>query len=178
MPRQQAPGWRQPLHQAWPQLKPIPLEVLLAVGRFDPAHTVLPQTEDDDSERHEHHQAHGHAGEMFDTWSYESDQPFSIEALREMVRKELPASIYRCKGIVLTKDSPGKRFALQAVGRRVELVELDDWGERTPKSQLVAIGSSFDDRELSRKFDSCLVQAQATNSPIEAETPMNERGQT
>jgi G3E family GTPase len=124
-----------------------------------PLHTVLQQTEDDDSDSHEHHHAHGHASEMFDTWSYESDRPFSMEALREMVRKELPASIYRCKGIVFSNDSPEKRYALQVVGRRVEIMELDDWGERTPQSQLVAIGSSFDDRELSRKFDSCLAQA-------------------
>jgi G3E family GTPase len=138
--------------------------VLLAVGRFDPAHTVLQQTKDDDSDSHGHHDANGHASELFDTWSYESDQPFSMEALREMVRKELPASIYRCKGVVLTNDSPEKRYSLQVVGRRVEIMELDDWGERTPQSQLVAIGSSFDERELSRKFDSCLAQVPKSGS--------------
>jgi G3E family GTPase len=76
-----------------------------------------------------------------------------------MVRKELPASIYRCKGIVYAKESPEKRFALQAVGRRVEIMELGEWGERTRQSRLVAIGSSFDVRELSRKFDACLTQS-------------------
>ena len=95
---------------------------------------------------------------MFDTWSYESDQPFSIEVLREMVRKELPASIYRCKGIVFTADSPEKRYALQAVGRRVEIMELGDWGERTPQSRLVAIGSSFDAQDLRKQFDACIEQ--------------------
>ena len=53
-------------------------------------------------------------------------------------------------------DFPDKRFALQAVGRRVEVMELGEWGERTPRSQLVAIGTSFDARELSKKFDACL----------------------
>jgi len=133
-----------------------PLEILLAVGRFDPAHTVLQHAEDDDG--HEHDHAHESAGEMFDTWSYESDRPFSIEALREMVRRQLPASIYRCKGIVFATDFPEKRFALQAVGRRVEIIELGEWGERTPQSRLVAIGSSFDAQELNRKFDACLAQ--------------------
>ena len=133
----------------------VPLEILLAVGRFDPAHTVSGHSEDD-GHSHEHHHTQGTAGEMFDTWSYETDQPFSIEALREMVRRELPASIYRCKGIVYAEESPEKRFALQAVGRRVEIMELGEWGERTPQSQLVAIGSSFDAQELSRKFDACL----------------------
>jgi len=130
----------------------VPLEILLAVGRFDPARAVSPH------EGHEHHHGDGTLGSMFQTWSYESDCPFSLEALREMVRKELPASIYRCKGIVFTDESPEKRYALQAVGRRVEVTEIGDWGARTPRNQVVAIGSSFDTEELSRKFDACIKQ--------------------
>jgi G3E family GTPase len=133
----------------------VPLEILLAIGRFNPAHTVSEHAENDNNS-HEHHHAHGAASETFNTWSYETDRPFSIEALREMVRKELPASIYRCKGIIFTNEFPEKRFALQAVGRRVEIMELGEWGERMPQNRVVAIGSSFDARELSRKFDACL----------------------
>jgi len=135
----------------------VPLEILLAVGRFDPAHAVS-QHAGDDSHDHEYHHAHGAVGRMFDTWRYESDRPFSLEALREMVRRELPASIYRCKGIVYVADSPDKRLALQAVGRRTELSELGDWGERTPRTQIVAIGTlgSIDAQELSNKFDACI----------------------
>jgi len=29
--------------------------------------------------------------------------------------------------IVFSNDSPEKRYALQVVGRRVEIMELDDW---------------------------------------------------
>ena len=137
----------------------VPLEVLLAVGRFDPAQTIRAHAEDDDDNSHEHHHSPGHAGEIFDTWSYETDKPFSMEALREMVRRELPASIYRCKGIVFISDSPGKRYALQAVGRRTEIQEMDEWGDRAQRSQIVAIGESgaFDAHELNRKFNACLV---------------------
>jgi len=130
----------------------VPLEILLAVGRFDPAHVVSQH------KGHEHHCGHGTLGSMFQTWSFESDRPLSLEALRQMVRRELPASIYRCKGIVYAADSPDKRFTLQAVGRRTELSELGDWGERTPRTQIVAIGSSIDAQELSRKFDACIEQ--------------------
>ncbi len=93
---------------------------------------------------------------MFQTWSYESDRPFSLELLRQMVRRELPASIYRCKGIIYAADSPGKRYALQIVGRRTEITELDEWGERTPRSQIVAIGAAINAPELSDKFDACI----------------------
>ena len=133
----------------------VPLEILLAVGRFDPTHAVSQHTEDDFHD-HEHHHAHGAVGRMFETWSYESDRPFSLEALREMVRKELPASIYRCKGILFADETPETRLALQAVGRRTEIMELGDWGERTPRTQLVAIGSSIDAQRLSSKFDACI----------------------
>ncbi|MHC4515444.1 MAG: CobW C-terminal domain-containing protein [Planctomycetota bacterium] len=73
-----------------------------------------------------------------------------------MVRRELPASVYRCKGIVFAAESPTQRVALQAVGRRTEITELDDWGDRTPCTRIVAIGASIDAQELSRKFDECL----------------------
>jgi G3E family GTPase len=75
-----------------------------------------------------------------------------------MVRRELPESIYRCKGIIFAADSPDKRLTLQAVGRRTEISELDEWGERTPRTQIVAIGAVIDAQELSDKFDACLEQ--------------------
>ena len=134
----------------------VPLEILLAVGRFDPAQAVSQKKDKSHHHEHgEHHHGHGTLGTMFQTWSYQSDQPFSLEALRQMVRKELPASIYRCKGIVYAADHPDKRLTLQAVGRRTEIYELDEWGERTPQSQIVAIGSAIDAQELRNKFDAC-----------------------
>ena len=132
----------------------VPLEILLAVGRFDPANVIARL--ESEGEDHEPHHGHGAAGNMFDTWSYESDQPFSLETLREMVRKELPASIYRCKGIVFAADSPDKRIALQIVGRRTEISELDEWGDRTPRTQIVAIGAPINAQELSNQFEACI----------------------
>jgi G3E family GTPase len=132
----------------------VPLEILLAVGRFDPANVVLQNM------KNEHHHGHGALGSVFQTWSFESDRPFSLEALRQMVRRELPACIYRCKGIVYTAEHPDKRLTLQVVGRRTEIYELDEWGERTPCTQIVAIGESggIDAQELRNKFDACIEQ--------------------
>ena len=131
----------------------VPFEILLAVGRFDPAHVVSQH------KGHEHHYGHGTLASMFQTWSFESDRPLSLEALRQMVRRELPASIYRCKGIVYTADHPDKRFTLQVVGRRTEISELDEWGQRTPRTQIVAIGAPIDAQELSDRFESCIKQS-------------------
>jgi len=135
----------------------VPLEVLLAVGRFDPSQVILQKKDEIRSYgQGGHHNGHESLGNIFQTWSYETDRPFSLETLRQMVRRELPASIYRCKGIIYASDLPGKRLTLQVVGRRTEIYELDDWGGRTPYSQIVAIGSPIDAQELSMKFEACI----------------------
>jgi len=128
----------------------VPLEILLAVGRFDPEQVVEREGQ------HEHPHEHG-AHAMFETWSYETEQPFSREKLEGMVRRELPASIYRCKGIVQLADQPDKRHSLQAVGRRTELIELGEWGTHPKASRIVAIGSRTNEAVLNQLFSACQV---------------------
>jgi G3E family GTPase len=138
----------------------VPLDILLAVGRFRGVNVAV-QPEHADGEPH-----HGYDGNdrMFETWSYESDRPMSLEALRKMVQRELPVSVYRCKGIVFAADSPDKRLALQVVGRRTEITELDEWGKRTPSTKIVAIGSSkeIDPDSLTALFESCILEPETT----------------
>jgi len=126
----------------------LPLEILLAVGRFDPL-----QIE---------HGSNGHGqvhhDRAFSTWSYETDQPLSLEALIEMVKKKLPGNIYRCKGVVYAAENPERRAVLQIVGRRTDVTLEDVWGDRTPRTQIVAIGApgSIDPQDLTARFDSCI----------------------
>ena len=133
----------------------VPLEVLLAEGRFDPAQL--------DGGDHHHHDCvdpqpghHDHQ-EAFSTWSYETDEPLSLEALRETVKK-LPAGVYRCKGVIHSTDEPGRRSVLQVVGKRVDIALDEEWGERTPRTQIVAIGAhgTVDGEDLRRRFDCCV----------------------
>jgi G3E family GTPase len=126
----------------------VPLEILLAVGRFDP--TQLAHRDNG----HEH----GHHDRAFSTWSYETDQPLSLEALREMVKKKLPGTIYRCKGVVYAAETPERRAVLQIVGRRTDVALEDEWGERSPRTQIVAIGAhgGIDAEELRDRFDACI----------------------
>jgi G3E family GTPase len=137
----------------------VPLEILLAVGRFDPASVVNAGQNCDGSARDHHHshhdRPHDHAGDMFQTWSYETDRPFSIEALRELVRRELPASVFRCKGIVFCDDSPDTRLTLQVVGRRTEIRQLGPWDSKRRCSKIVAIGREIDAEALTRQFVAC-----------------------
>ena len=150
----------------------VPYEILLGVGRFDPVRAALntraieescsdPACHDD----HRNHE-HGHNGQnhskVFSTWSYETDQPLGLEALRETLRK-LPGTVYRAKGVVYNTDAPHRRAVLQVVGRRVDISFQEDWGERAPRTQIVAIGAagSIDARLMEKTFGSCIATAVA-----------------
>ena len=121
--------------------------------------TTLDACDDPDCGHHVHDGRHDHL-QGFRTWSYETDQPLSMEALRESVSK-LPASVYRCKGVVHTTEEPGRRVILQVVGKRVDLAVGNEWGARDPRTQIVVIGAddAMDEAALRGIFDDCLARA-------------------
>jgi G3E family GTPase len=138
----------------------VPYEVLLGVGRFDAArasseahvlgHGCAGTTCHDDDQGHDH-------AKVFNTWSYETDQPLALEVLRESMRK-LPGTIYRVKGVIHTVDAPQRRTVLQVVGRRVDMSLLDEWGEQTPRTRIVVIGAAggVDPVTLSEQFSTAV----------------------
>jgi G3E family GTPase len=105
---------------------------------------------------HDDHHGHDHA-QAFSTWSYQTDQPLALEAPREATRK-LPGTVYRARGIVHTIDAPQRRAVLQMVGSRVDISIQDPWGQRTPHTQIVAIGTAggIDPGLLENTFASCI----------------------
>ena len=142
----------------------VPLPILLSSGRFDAAQLdAAPHVHDAhacaDPHCHEDYDAHHGVDhtQAFSTWSYETDEPMSLEALREAARK-LPASIYRCKGVVHSTDAPGQRAVLQVVGKRIDISLEGDWGDRPPRTRIVAIGAhgAVDSAALQEKFDQCI----------------------
>ncbi|MGH8760301.1 MAG: CobW family GTP-binding protein [Burkholderiales bacterium] len=166
----------------------VPLEILLSGGRFDAvqldageqntstggnrdnrgiagAVSPLPPVQDHDThdchDPHGEHHRHDHA-RAFSTWSYETKEPLSLDALRE-VASRLPVNIYRCKGVIHSADAPARRAVLQVVGKRVDLTLESEWGGRTPRTQIVAIGAagSIDTSLLEETFASCVTAAAA-----------------
>jgi len=138
----------------------VAYQILLGVGRFDPAQAALnsPAAGQGGTEPacHDDHLAPDHST-VFSTWSYETDQPFALEALRETMRK-LPGAVYRAKGVIYTTDVPQRRAVLQVVGRRVDISIQEGWGQRAPRTQIVAIGAadSLDADLLETTFASCI----------------------
>ena len=143
----------------------VPYEILLGVGRFDPvragvdlhatAHDCADPSCHDDSHGHDHH-SQDHS-KVFSTWSFETAQPLALEALRDALRK-LPGTVYRAKGFVYSSDAPNRRAVLQVVGRRVYISIEEEWGERAPRTQIVAIGAAggIDASALEKTFASCI----------------------
>jgi G3E family GTPase len=139
----------------------VPSEILMGVGRFDPARQGLNTDGVEhgctDSTCHDDRHSHDHS-KIFSTWSYETDQPLALESLRETMRK-LPGTVYRAKGVVYANDAPRRRAVLQVVGRRVDISLQDDWGERPPRTQIVVIGApnGIDPVALAKQFDMAVV---------------------
>ena len=143
----------------------VPYEILLGVGRFDPARPGI----DADAAKHkctdgtcQHDDpGHNHNGQdhsrVFSTWSYETEQPSALEPLREALRK-LPGNIYRAKGVVYNSDNLDRRVVLQVVGRRVDISIQQEWGQCAPRTQIVAIGAAgtIDAGLLEETFASCI----------------------
>jgi G3E family GTPase len=138
----------------------VPYEILMGVGRYDPAQQFLNQDNHSHTNDPEHDAEHNH-GQKFKTWSYETDQPMSLEAIRQMAKK-LPGGIYRCKGVVFSVEAPERRAVLQVVGRRSDVSLHDKWGDAQPRTQIVAIGApgAVDPDKLSDCFNQCLIEAE------------------
>lgn len=123
-----------------------PLEVLLGAGSFDPDR--LPSSGEGPDTC---------SGPPVERWSYRTQSRFSRDALHRMVKRELPASVYRCKGIVFTTDSD-LPHALQVVGRRCDITPVE-LGRRVSEgtSELVAIGAQINASDLGRLFEACVI---------------------
>jgi G3E family GTPase len=128
----------------------VPLQVLLSAGRFDPAATLAAAA------KQPSHAGHG-ATQPLDTWSYQTDQPLSVEALRDAAA-HLPANVYRAKGIVQAIEVPDRPVILHVVGRRVDLSTGDRWSDQPHRTRIVAIGASgaTDTATLKATFDACI----------------------
>ena len=147
----------------------VPLEVLLGVGRFHPGHSSpielahSPGCTDPGCD-HAEHTGHDH---RFESWSYETDRPLSLDALRKAAAK-LPADIYRAKGVVAASEAPERRAVLQVVGKRVDVSFDGDWGGQAPRTRIVAIGAAgtIGPGDLEKHFAACLAEGDGDGAKL------------
>ena len=146
----------------------VPLELILGIGQFEPERVFRKMSFDihvHAESGHDHHQ-HDHGDHkhdhdhtlVFSTWSYSSNKPHSYKALRQAV-ESLPSTIYRAKGIVFLSEFPDRRGVIQLVGTRTRVSVSESWGDKTPYTRIVMIGThdGVDANELTERFKSCQV---------------------
>ncbi|MFT0796584.1 CobW family GTP-binding protein [Synechococcus sp. H70.1] len=140
----------------------VPLELILDTDLFQSS--SLPQqethgTEPEHDPEHGHEHDHSHRSHIeadgFNSLSFESDRPFSLDAFQNFLN-ELPEAVFRAKGILWFEESP-ERYIFHLSGRRYTL-SSDEW-PRQPKNQLVLIGQHLDTVKLRQQLEACLVPA-------------------
>ena len=114
---------------------------------------------DHDHEHCDHDHDHSHHSnhlEMdgFTSISFQSDKPLAIRKFQSFLDNQLPATIFRAKGILWFDESP-KRHIFHLSGKRFSLDD-DEWGNRPQKNQLVLIGQNLDHEKLRSQLEACI----------------------
>ena len=104
---------------------------------------------------HDHdHSAHSHLDiDGFTSVSFDRVQPLAIRKFQHFLDNQLPASVFRAKGILWFDESP-KRHIFHLSGKRFSL-EDEEWNGRPKKNQLVLIGQNLDEEVLREQIESC-----------------------
>jgi G3E family GTPase len=81
-----------------------------------------------------------------------------------MIKRELPETVYRCKGFIHLADDPEYRYVLQVVGRRIDLTRDRPWGDEPPGNRVVAIAHRLvrDSDFLTGYFEGCRFEGDST----------------
>ncbi|MFM1798210.1 MAG: hypothetical protein RLZZ117_488 [Cyanobacteriota bacterium] len=106
-------------------------------------------------EAHDHDHAQAHAIEGFTSLSFASDGPFSLRKFQTFLDHQLPAGVYRAKGILWFNESE-RRHVFHLAGKRFSIDDGDWTGPR--KNQLVLIGRDLNHAELRRQLQACVAR--------------------
>lgn len=159
----------------------VPLPLLLSVGLFESDRVVAEQepageahSHDEEHEHdHDHSHAHGHAHghshdqpagghaadhlaiEGFTSLSFAAEGPFGLRKFQNFLDNQLPASVFRAKGILWFNESE-RRHVFHLAGKRFSIDDSDWPGER--KNQLVLIGKDLDHARLRQQLQACVAR--------------------
>ena len=112
----------------------------------------------DHDHNHEHHHHSNHLeNDGFVSVSFISDKPFYIRKLQDFLDNQLPANVFRAKGILWFIESPD-RHIFHLSGKRFT-IEDDLWKpKQTKQNKLVFIGQNLDEDAIKQQLKNCLVK--------------------
>jgi len=157
----------------------VPLGLLLSVGLFESDRVADSddQTQDRNTGHHGHgvhehayqhgdHHSHSHAHpadhgesvghlaiEGFTSLSFRSEGPFALRKFQNFLDNQLPAEVFRAKGVLWLNESE-RRHVFHLAGKRFSIDDTDWPGER--KNQIVLIGRDLDHDRLRRQLQACV----------------------
>ena len=125
--------------------------------------------EHDHAEGHQHGHSHdnGHdhshgnpdhlAIEGFTSLSFSSEGPFALRKFQNFLDNQLPAGVFRAKGILWFNESD-KRHVFHLAGKRFS-IDDSEWGSAAErKNQLVLIGKNLDHPQLRKQLQACVAK--------------------
>jgi G3E family GTPase len=127
------------------------------------SHSNDHHSHDHDQHSHDHgHHDHDHdqhpdhqAIEGFTSLSFSSEGPFALRKFQNFLDNQLPATVFRAKGILWFNESE-RRHVFHLAGKRFSLDDSDWSGPR--KNQLVLIGKGLDHDRLRQQLQACVAR--------------------
>ena len=110
---------------------------------------------------HSHDHAHDHpdhlAIEGFTSLSFRAEGPFALRKFQNFLDNQLPAGVFRAKGILWFNESD-KRHVFHLAGKRFS-IDDSEWGSAAErKNQLVLIGKNLDHPQLRKQLQACVAK--------------------
>jgi G3E family GTPase len=110
---------------------------------------------------HSHDHDNGHpdhlAIEGFTSLSFSSEGPFALRKFQNFLDNQLPAGVFRAKGILWFNESD-KRHVFHLAGKRFS-IDDSEWGSAAErKNQLVLIGKNLDHPQLRKQLQACVAK--------------------
>jgi G3E family GTPase len=165
----------------------VSLPLLLSVGLFESDKVAAQQDhedcdhdhghcvhEHDHEPQHDHQHDHGHshhhdhnaadhpgadhlAIEGFTSLSFSSEGPFALRKFQNFLDNQLPAGVFRAKGILWFNES-AKRHVFHLAGKRFSIDDSEWSSPEARKNQLVVIGKNLDHAKLRKQLQACVAK--------------------
>lgn len=146
----------------------VPLPLLLSVGLFESDRVVEEQNnihshkhDHDHGHKHYDHKSHDHSNsnetnkadiEGYTSLSYSSVKPLGLRKFQNFLDNQLPAEVFRAKGILWFNESE-RRHVFHLAGKRFSIDDTDWKGERS--NQIVLIGRNINHKKLLQQLQAC-----------------------
>ena len=112
---------------------------------------------------HDHQHDHDHADhpdhaaiEGFTSLSFAAEGPFALRKFQNFLDNQLPAGVFRAKGILWFNESE-RRHIFHLAGKRFS-IDDSDWPSEARKNQIVLIGKNLDHNKLRQQLQACVAK--------------------